>query len=92
MECVGRRGLQWGALALGIIAAIRVLREGPLSGARGMLRADVLSVFMVIVIGAISLLASWLGVRTPARAHVERHRNPDRSGSTACSSRPSWAS
>ena len=33
-----------------------------------MLRADALSVFMVVVIGAISLLASWLGVRTMARA------------------------
>ena len=32
-----------------------------------MLRADALSVFMVIVIGAISLLASWLGIRTMAR-------------------------
>ena len=68
-----------GALALGIIAAVRVLREGPLSGARGTLRADALSVFMVIVIGAISLLASWLGVRTPARAPEDGHRNPERS-------------
>jgi len=81
-----------GALALGIIAAVRVLREGPLSGARGTLRADALSVFMVIVIGAISLLASWLGVRTPARAPEDGTATPSGLRSTACSFRPSWAS
>ena len=66
-----------GALVLGIIAAVLVLREGPLSGAWGMLRADALSVFMVIVIGAISFLASWLGLRTPGRAPEDGHSNPE---------------
>jgi len=52
------------ALALGIWTAVRVVRSGPLSGAAGVLRADALSAFMVVVIGTIALLASWLGIRT----------------------------
>ena len=67
------------ALVLGIIAAVRVLRDGPLSGAWGTLRADALSVFMVIVIGAISLLASWLGVRTASLAPEDGQRVLERS-------------
>jgi hydrogenase-4 component F len=54
------------ALALGIVTAVRVVDSGPLSGAAGVLRADALSAFMVIVIGAIAVLASWLGIRTMA--------------------------
>jgi hydrogenase-4 component F len=52
-------------LALGIGAAVQVLRTGPQSGG-GLLRADALSVFMVVVIGVIALLASWLGIRVVA--------------------------
>jgi len=70
----GRRASAWVAVAtngatlvLGILIAVRVVKDGPISGAWGVLRADALSVFMVIVIGAISLLASWLGIRTMAR-------------------------
>jgi hydrogenase-4 component F len=54
------------ALALGVWTAVRVVRTGPLTGAGGVLRADALSAFMVVVIGTIALLASWLGVRTVA--------------------------
>ncbi len=53
-------------LSLGVWLAVRVVRTGPLTGAWGILRADALSAFMVVVIGAIALLASWLGVRTMA--------------------------
>ncbi|HVB94859.1 MAG TPA: hypothetical protein VND67_11080, partial [Acidimicrobiales bacterium] len=53
-------------LALGIWVAIRVVRAGPLIGAGGLLRADALSAFMVVVIGTVALLASWLGIRTLA--------------------------
>ncbi len=70
----GRRASAWVAVAtngatlvLGILTAVRVVKDGPISGAWGVLRADALSVFMVIVIGAISLLASWLGIRTMTR-------------------------
>jgi len=56
-----------GALALGIWVAVRVVRTGALTGAGGALRADALSAFMVVVIGAIALLASWLGIRTVGR-------------------------
>ena len=83
------RGRPWSAwvavasngavLVLGIVAAVRVLRGGPLTGAWGTLHADALSVFMVIVIGAISLLASWLGIRTMARAPQDG--NAERSSS-----------
>ncbi len=54
------------ALGLGAWAAVRVIGSAPLSGAAGALRADALSAFMVIVIGAIAVLASWLGIRTMA--------------------------
>ncbi len=53
-------------LALGIALSVQVVRHGPLGGLFGVLRADALSAFMVVVIGAIAVLASWLGVRTIA--------------------------
>ncbi|HVB90466.1 MAG TPA: proton-conducting transporter membrane subunit [Acidimicrobiales bacterium] len=74
----GHRSAAWvgvaanaGALIIGMATAVRVVRHGSISGAGGLLRADALSVFMVIVIGAISLLASWLGIRTMAREQEE---------------------
>ena len=55
------------ALALGMWTAVRVVRiRSARTGLPGVLRADALSAFMVIVIGAIALLASWLGIRTIA--------------------------
>ncbi len=63
---MGRVGTNGAALGLGIWAAVRVVRTGPLTGAGGVLRADALSAFMVVVIGAIALLASWIGIRTVA--------------------------
>ena len=69
----GRPSVAWAGvaangatLALGVAAAVRVVRASPLVGASGMLRADALSAFMVVVIGAIALLASWLGIRSIA--------------------------
>jgi hydrogenase-4 component F len=59
-------GANGAALGLGIWTAVRVVRTGPLTGAGGVLRADALSAFMVVVIGGISLLASWMGIRTVA--------------------------
>jgi len=56
-------GTNGGVLLLGIAVAVRETEVGPLTGAWGVLRADALSAFMVVVIGAIALLASWLGVR-----------------------------
>ncbi len=53
-------------LVVGVLAAARVVRTGPLTGAGGLMRADALSAFMVVVIGAVALLASWLGVRSIA--------------------------
>ncbi len=66
-----RRSIGWvgvasnvGTLALGIWVATRVVRSGALTGAAGALRADALSAFMVVVIGAVAVLASWLGIRS----------------------------
>ena len=59
-------GANGAGLALGIWSAVRVVRAGPLTGVGGLLRADALSAFMVVVIGTIALLASWLGIRTIA--------------------------
>jgi hydrogenase-4 component F len=50
-------------LAAGITLSVRVVRNGAVSGLWGVLRADALSAFMVVVIGTIAVLASWLGVR-----------------------------
>lgn len=51
-------------LAVAIALSVGVVRHGAVLGAWGVLRADALSAFMALVIGAIALLASWLGVRT----------------------------
>jgi len=67
-------------LAAGITLAVRVAAAGPY--AVGLLRADALSVFMLIVIGAVGLLATgghsglsaWRDHRRPGhRAHGARH-------------------
>jgi hydrogenase-4 component F len=50
----------------GVALSVRVVKLGAITGADGGLRADALSTFMVIVIGCIALLASWLGVGTIA--------------------------
>ena len=74
--CAAARWRPWAAwaavgtnaamLALGIALSVQVVRHGALGGLFGVLRADALSAFMVVVIGAIAVLASWLGVRTIA--------------------------
>jgi hydrogenase-4 component F len=65
-------------LALGVWTAVRVVRTGPLTGAGVVLRADALSAFMVVVIGTIALLASWLGVRTVALELATGQASPAR--------------
>ena len=65
-----RRWAGWAAaaangavLVLGIVLAAQVTRGHPAAAAGGILRADALSAFMVIVIGAIAFLASCQSVR-----------------------------
>ena len=58
-------------LGVAIALAVRVVRHGAMVGASGVLRADALSAFMALVIGAIALLASWVGVRTIAAELAE---------------------
>jgi hydrogenase-4 component F len=48
-----------GLLAAAIAVAATVTADGARSGAGGLLRADALSAFMLIVIGAVALLATW---------------------------------
>jgi len=50
-------------LATGVIASVHVVRHAPIDAWRGVLRLDALSVFMVLVIGAVGLLATIGGVR-----------------------------
>jgi len=65
-----RRAIGWlgtaaasGVLASGIVIAVHVVHGRPLTGLGGILRADALSAFMVVVIGVIAVLATWQGVR-----------------------------
>ena len=64
-------GANAGVLGVAIALSVRVVRHGAVVGAWGVLRADALSAFMALVIGAIALLASWLGVRTISLEMVE---------------------
>ena len=50
-------------LALGIVASLRTVHHGSLRALNGVLRIDALSAFMVLVIGAVALLATWQSVR-----------------------------
>jgi hydrogenase-4 component F len=65
-----RRALGWlgtasaaSVLALGVVISIKVVHRPAITGAGGILRADALSAFMVVVIGVIALLATLQGVR-----------------------------
>jgi hydrogenase-4 component F len=49
--------------SLGVALAIGVVHSGPVNGLDGVLRADALSAFMVLVIGVIATLAACQGVR-----------------------------
>ena len=55
-------GANGALLGVGIALSVHVVAHGTVTGAWGVLRADALSAFMILVIGAIALLASWLGV------------------------------
>jgi hydrogenase-4 component F len=80
-----RRQLSWLAaaangavLVMGSVLAVRVTRHPPLAAPGGVLRADALSAFMVLVIGAIALLAScqsarYLSAETSRGACSPRH-------------------
>jgi hydrogenase-4 component F len=57
-----------GILASGIELARRVMVDGPVSAAGGQLRVDALSAFMLVVIGAVSLIAA---LATPAYLRAE---------------------
>jgi hydrogenase-4 component F len=52
-----------GVFVSGIVIAVHVVHGRPLGGLDGILRADALSAFMVVVIGVIAVLATWQGVR-----------------------------
>ncbi|HUZ09036.1 MAG TPA: proton-conducting transporter membrane subunit [Acidimicrobiales bacterium] len=65
-----RRGIGWlgtasasGVFVSGVVLAVGIVEGRPVTGLGGILRADALSAFMVIVIGVIAVLATWQGVR-----------------------------
>ncbi len=56
-------GADAAVLVVGLMAALHEVRSPALLGMAGVLRVDALSGFMVVVIGAVSVLASWGSVR-----------------------------
>ena len=65
-------------LILGVALAVQATRHQPPTAAGGVLRADALSAFMVVVIGAIAVLAScqsvrYLSAETERSAATARH-------------------
>lgn len=50
-------------LVAGVVLSVRVVHAPAMTGFAGILRADALSAFMVVVIGVIAVLATWQGVR-----------------------------
>ena len=46
----------------GVVLAVGILDDGAVTALDGLLRADALSAYMVIVIGSIALIATWYGV------------------------------
>lgn len=61
----------------GVLAA-GVLADGPVDALAGVVRVDALSAFMVLVIGAVSLLATAYGVSYIDRELAHGHTTPDR--------------
>ncbi len=54
----------------GVVLATRAVHGDPAT-ALGVFRVDALSAFMVIVIGTLAILASWMGIRTISREIAE---------------------
>src|SRR5487761_2654839 len=65
-----------GVLVGGIVFAVHDLHDAVPVAARGNLRVDSLSAFMLIVIGAVSTLASWGAVRYLGAEVREEHTTP----------------
>ncbi|HEX2705369.1 MAG TPA: proton-conducting transporter membrane subunit, partial [Candidatus Lustribacter sp.] len=76
-----RRGAAWSrytpavaslvTLVCGLALVAVVRSDGPLEAAAGLLRADALSAYLVAVVGAVALTATWAGLTPRAEA------NPD---------------
>ncbi|MDA8261913.1 MAG: proton-conducting transporter membrane subunit [Actinomycetota bacterium] len=65
-----RRALGWlgtaaaaAVLVLGVVVSVGAVNRPAVTGLSGVLRADALSAFMVVVIGVIAVLATWQSVR-----------------------------
>jgi len=80
--CGWRRGTAWlGAIAAAVLLAIAitlatVTADGPRTAADGLLRADALSAFMLIVIGAVALLATLASPAYLAAEQATGHTTP----------------
>jgi len=62
-----------GVTAGSVWIAVRVLDGGPVSGLEGLLRADALSAFWLVVIGVVAVLATWFGVGYIAAELADGH-------------------
>lgn len=59
------------ALALDVV----VMQDGPVSTAGGLIRADALSVWLLLVVAAVALLACWASPAHLAEGHASRRRS-----------------
>jgi hydrogenase-4 component F len=74
----GPAGMAGIAAALGVLAdatvlAVTVASDGPVTTAGGLLRADALSAWMLLVVGVIAVLAWWASPDYLAAGHPSRH-------------------
>jgi hydrogenase-4 component F len=71
-----------GTLAAAVVTAdgaglaVQVVDRGPVTGLGGLLRADALSAFMLIVIGLVSFLATWFGIGYLQAELADGHTTP----------------
>ncbi|MBT8227124.1 MAG: hydrogenase [Dactylosporangium sp.] len=69
-SAVGAAGL---LLADALVLAVHVTRTGPVTVAGGLLRADALSAWMLLVVATIAALACWASLDYLAAGHPSRH-------------------
>ncbi len=60
----------------GVWVAVTVLDHGPIVEIDGLLRADALTAFWIVVIGSVSILATWSGVGYIAAELADGHTTP----------------
>jgi hydrogenase-4 component F len=77
-----RRATAWVGVATSVLVlgaavalAVTVSRDGPIQGLGGLLRADALTAWMLLVVAAIAVLACWASPAYLAAGHASRSRS-----------------